>query len=83
MYRAMIIQAIRNDPDWKTGEYTAPPLSGLLAAQYSLWMMTSSPLQLHQANPTREQPVRSFRRLQPIATPGRDQSSAVRDQLCR
>ena len=31
-------QAIRNDPDWKNGEYTAPPPSGLIAAEYSLWM---------------------------------------------
>jgi homoserine O-acetyltransferase len=55
MFRAMIIQAIRSDPDWKNGEYTQPPANGLIAAQYALWMMTSSPLQLHQANPTREQ----------------------------
>ncbi|MGO9261375.1 MAG: alpha/beta fold hydrolase [Bryobacteraceae bacterium] len=54
MFRAMIIQAIRNDPDWKNGEYTAPPANGLIAAQYALWMMTSSPLQLHKANPTHE-----------------------------
>ena len=55
MFRAMIIQAIRNDQDWKNGEYSKPPVNGLIAAQYALWMMSSSPLQLHQANPTREQ----------------------------
>jgi homoserine O-acetyltransferase len=54
MFRAMIIQAIRNDPAWKDGEYTAPPLDGLIAAEYALWMMTSSPLQLQKANPTWE-----------------------------
>ena len=54
MFRAMIIQAIRNDPDWKNGEYTAPPANGLIAAQYALWMMTSSPLQLHKTNPTHD-----------------------------
>jgi homoserine O-acetyltransferase/O-succinyltransferase len=54
MFRAMIIQAIRNDPDWKNGDYTSPPANGLIAAQYALWMMTSSPLQLHKANPTHE-----------------------------
>ncbi len=52
MFRAMIIQAIRNDPDWKGGEYTTPPLNGLVAAEYALWMMTSSPLRLQKANPT-------------------------------
>ena len=54
MFRAMVIQAIRDDPDWKNGEYAKPPANGLIAAQYVLWMMRSSPLQLHQANPTRE-----------------------------
>jgi homoserine O-acetyltransferase len=55
MFRAMISQAIRNDPDWKEGEYARPPLNGLIAAEYALWMMTSSPLQLQRANPTAEQ----------------------------
>jgi homoserine O-acetyltransferase len=54
MLRAMIIDAIRGDPAWKGGEYDAPPGNGLIAAQYALWMMTSSPLQLHKNNPTRE-----------------------------
>jgi homoserine O-acetyltransferase len=54
MFRAMIIQAIRGDPEWKNGEYTKPPEQGLMAAQYALWMMTSSALQLHKANPTHE-----------------------------
>ncbi|HWE53196.1 MAG TPA: alpha/beta fold hydrolase [Bryobacteraceae bacterium] len=54
MLRAMIIDAIRDDPAWQNGDYTAPPAQGLIAAQYALWMMTSSPLQLHKANPTRE-----------------------------
>ena len=54
MFRAMIMQAIKSDPAYKGGEYTEPPANGLIAAQYSLWMMTSSPLQLHKANPTRE-----------------------------
>lgn len=54
MFRAMIMQAIKGDPDWNDGEYTKPPLAGLVAAQYALWMMTSSPLQLHKANATHE-----------------------------
>jgi homoserine O-acetyltransferase len=54
MFRAMIMQAIQSDPDWKDGEYTKPPVNGLIAAQYGLWMMTSSPLQLHKTNPTHE-----------------------------
>jgi len=54
MFRAMIIQAIRGDPEWKGGDYTNQPVNGLIAAQYALWMMTSSPLQLQKANPTRD-----------------------------
>ncbi len=59
MFRAMIIQAIRNDPDWKKGEYTEPPVNGLIAAEYALWMMTSSPLQLQKTNPTPEKADRA------------------------
>jgi homoserine O-acetyltransferase/O-succinyltransferase len=54
MFRAMIMQAIKGDPAYKDGEYTEPPVNGLIAAQYSLWMMGTSPLQLHKANPTHE-----------------------------
>ena len=53
MFRAMVIDSIRSDPEWKDGEYTSPP-HGLIAAQFALFMMTSSPLQLHKANPTHE-----------------------------
>ena len=53
MFRAMVIDSIRSDPEWKNGEYTSPP-HGLIAAQFALFMMTSSPLQLHKANPTHE-----------------------------
>jgi homoserine O-acetyltransferase len=55
MFRSMIMQAIRNDPDWNNGEYTKEPLNGLIAAEYSLWMMGTSPLQLQKTNPTHEQ----------------------------
>jgi homoserine O-acetyltransferase len=54
MFRAMVIQAIRGDPDWHGGEYVKPPVNGLIAAQYALWMMTSSALQLHKIDPTPE-----------------------------
>ena len=63
MTRAMIIEAIRGDPEWKDGEYTSPPANGLIAAQYALWFMTSSPLQLHKAYPTHEQADRAVEAL--------------------
>lgn len=51
--RRMIIDSIRNDPEWKNGDYTTQP-PGLTAAFYSLMLMTASPLQLYQQAPTRE-----------------------------
>ena len=63
MFRAMIMQAIRDEPDWNNGEYRKPPLNGLMAAEYALWMMTSSPLQLQKANPTHQQADAAVTRL--------------------
>jgi homoserine O-acetyltransferase/O-succinyltransferase len=53
MMRKLISDAIRGDPDWRGGDYAAPP-RGLYAALEMLFMMTSSPLQLHAAAPTRD-----------------------------
>jgi homoserine O-acetyltransferase len=63
MFRAMVIQSIRGDPDWNNGEYTKPPVNGLIAAEYAMWMMTSSPLQLHKQNPTHQQSDAAVTRL--------------------
>ena len=52
-------QAIRNDPAWNNGEYTAPPVNGLVGAEYALWMMTSSPLELQRTSPTPEKADRA------------------------
>ena len=52
MLRRMIIDSIRNDPEWKNGDYQKPP-RGLISAQYGLTMMTSSPLQMLKQSPTR------------------------------
>lgn len=62
MLRDMVIDSIRNDPEWKGGEYTSPPHS-LIPAQFGLFMMTSSPLQLYKANPTREAADQAFQSL--------------------
>jgi len=53
MMRAIISDAIRGDPSWRGGEYAEPP-RGLYTALGMLFMMTSSPLQLHAAAPTRD-----------------------------
>src|SRR5439155_7954992 len=53
MMRRMIIDSIRNDPEWKGGEYAVEP-RGLASAVYTLLFMVSSPLQWQKAAPTRE-----------------------------
>jgi homoserine O-acetyltransferase/O-succinyltransferase len=54
MIRRMIMDSIRNDPDWKGGEYTAEPVRGIMGAVYGLMIMSSSPLQMYKQAPTRE-----------------------------
>jgi homoserine O-acetyltransferase len=51
--RKMIMDSIRNDPEWKDGEYKKQP-SGLVGALYGLMLMTSAPLQWQKNFPTRE-----------------------------
>jgi homoserine O-acetyltransferase len=53
MTRRMVIDAIRNSPDWNQGEYKAQPV-GLTSAIYTLLMMSSSPLEWQKLAPTRE-----------------------------
>src|SRR5213080_3523169 len=53
MTRTMAIQAIKNDPDWKNGEYTTQP-RGLIAARNIRSIMTGSALQYQKQNPTAE-----------------------------
>ena len=43
VWRRMVIDAIRNDPGWRAGEYTSQPQSLRLAAQM-LWLMSSNPV---------------------------------------
>jgi homoserine O-acetyltransferase len=53
MMRALVSRAIREDPEWRGGDYTTPP-RGLETALGMLFMMTSSPLQLQRTAPTRD-----------------------------
>src|SRR5581483_760011 len=54
MMRRMVIDSIKNDPDWNNGEYKQQPARGLTAAIYTLMFMTSVPLQQYKQAPTRE-----------------------------
>jgi homoserine O-acetyltransferase len=62
MLRRMVIDSIRDDPEWKNGDYENPP-HGLLGAQYGLAMMQSSPLQMLKQSPTRAQADAAFDKL--------------------
>ncbi len=67
MLRRMIIDSIRDDPEWNNGDYEKP-LHGLLAAQYGLTVMTSSPLQMLKQSPTRAQADAAFDKIKERAT---------------
>jgi homoserine O-acetyltransferase len=53
MMRRMVIDPIRNDPDWNNGDYKSQP-RGLTTAIYTLLFMSSSPLQWYKQAPTRD-----------------------------
>src|SRR2546421_10138360 len=50
-WRRMIIDAIRNDPEWKGGDYLSQPQSLRTAAQM-LWLMSSNPVLRQKEAPT-------------------------------
>lgn len=51
VWRRVIIDAIRNDPDWKGGDYTAQPQS-LRTAAAMLYFVSSNPVLRQQEGPT-------------------------------
>jgi homoserine O-acetyltransferase len=59
MMRRMVLDAIRNDPDWNNGEYKTQP-RGLVSAIYTLMFMSSSPRQWQKQAPTRAAADRFF-----------------------
>jgi len=62
MTRRMVIDSIKNDPEWNNGEYKKQP-HGLTAAVYTLMMMSSSPLQWQKQAPTRDEADKMFDRM--------------------
>jgi len=54
MWRKMLIDGIRQDPDWRDGEYTTEPRAGLQVAADLFVMAGSAPLHLQEDHPTRE-----------------------------
>ncbi|HEY4817010.1 MAG TPA: alpha/beta fold hydrolase [Candidatus Acidoferrum sp.] len=54
VWRKMVMDAIRNDPEWKGGEYSTEPKQGLRTALDLLLIAGSAPLQMQKTLPTRD-----------------------------
>ena len=58
--RRMVIDPIKNDPDWQGGEYKTQPVRGLTTAIYTLLFMSSTPLEWYKRAPTRDAADKMF-----------------------
>jgi homoserine O-acetyltransferase/O-succinyltransferase len=54
IWRKMVMDGIRNDPEWKGGDYTAEPVQGLRTALDLLLIAGSTPLPNQKSMPTRD-----------------------------
>jgi homoserine O-acetyltransferase/O-succinyltransferase len=54
IWRKMIIDGIRQDPEWENGEYKTEPRSGLQIASYALLIAGSAPQVMQKSLPTRD-----------------------------
>ena len=54
VWRKMLMDAIRNDPDWNGGEYKEEPKQALLTAEDFLVIAGSAPLLMQKTLPTRD-----------------------------
>ena len=54
IFRKMVIDGIRQDPDWKNGDYTTEPRAGLQIASYMLLIAGSAPEVMQKNLPTRD-----------------------------
>jgi homoserine O-acetyltransferase len=59
-FRRMIMDPLKNDPDWLGGEYKTQPLRGLTTAIYTLIIMGSAPLQMQKQGPTKDAADKMF-----------------------
>jgi homoserine O-acetyltransferase len=53
LWRKMVIDGIRADPDWKNGEYAAEPRAGLEVAANMFYIAGAAPLQMQKSLSTR------------------------------
>jgi homoserine O-acetyltransferase/O-succinyltransferase len=54
LWRQMLMDGIRQDPDWQNGDYTTEPRAGLEIAADMLLIAGGAPLPMQQSLPTRE-----------------------------
>jgi homoserine O-acetyltransferase len=54
VWRDLLMDAIRTDPEWQQGEYKSEPMTGLRAAAAMLLIAGSAPIQMQLALPTRD-----------------------------
>jgi homoserine O-acetyltransferase len=54
IWRKMVMDAIRKDPEWKSGEYSAEPRQALRTALDLLLIAGSAPLYMQKSYPTRD-----------------------------
>jgi homoserine O-acetyltransferase len=54
MWRRMVIDGIRQDPDWKNGDYTTQPQAGLRIAADIMLIAGSAPLPMQNRFPARD-----------------------------
>jgi len=54
IWRKMVMDAIRNDPEWRGGEYSAEPQQALRTALDLLLIAGSAPLYMQKTYPTRD-----------------------------
>lgn len=54
LWRRMVMDAIRDDPDWKNGEYTTEPSTALKIAAEMFYIAAGSALQMQTSFPTRD-----------------------------
>jgi homoserine O-acetyltransferase len=53
-WRKLIIDGIRDDPEWKNGEYTAQPAAAMEIAGETFYFASGSALQMQEKFPTRD-----------------------------
>jgi homoserine O-acetyltransferase/O-succinyltransferase len=72
IWRKMVMDAIRNDPEWKGGDYTVEPQQGLRTALDLLLIAGSAPLPMQKNWPTRDAADKFLDQYFKDRTPGLD-----------